>query len=111
MAMPRQQAFACFEDLLKEGLRPCLTGFRSGDDHNPYWPKDSEGFFLSTRLKTTERSQFTIEALTRMKEIGDKHDLEVWFSGCEDGLDENDAPIYGVRVAFEPRTPVTGRKT
>jgi hypothetical protein len=111
MAMPRQQAFGCFEDLLAEGLRPCLTGFRAGDDDNPYWPKDSEGFFLSTRLKEDERSQFTIEALTRMREIGDKHDLEVWFSGMGGDTDEEGAPIYGVRVVFEPRKTVTGQQT
>ena len=106
MAIPREQAFGCFEDLLKEGLRPCLTGFRAGDDSNPYWPKNSEGFFLSTRLETTERSEFTIEALTKMREIGQRHGLAVWFSGYEaSGDTQDDSPVYGVRVVFEKESP------
>ncbi len=111
MAMLREQAFNCFEDLLAAGLRPVLTGFRAEDDQNPYWPKDSEGFFLSARLKMGERSRVTISQLTRMREIGDKHDLEVWFSGSNDGIDEDDFPIYGISVVFETRSTVTGRET
>lgn len=101
MAITRDQAFGIFEDLLEEGLRPALSGFKSQDDRNQHWPKGSEGFFVSARLEMTTRAGTTIEELTRMKDIAEKHGLVAWFSGYQGYTGEDELPVYGFVVKFE----------
>lgn len=100
MAISREQAFGVFEDLIAEGLRPHLTGFRA-DGSNPYWPEGTEGFFVSARVDTTVRLGVTIEAMQKMQAIAERHGLKPWFSGRSyDGGDETDTWLV---VKFEER--------
>jgi hypothetical protein len=99
MAIPRGNAFAVFDDLLAEGFRPTLSGFRSGDGQNPYWPGGTEGFFVSARLEAPKRSDVTIDRLTAMHDIAARHGLVAWFSGFDSQHDDD--PVYGVVVTFE----------
>lgn len=101
MAIPRDEAFAVFEDLLAEGLRPMLHGFRSQDDRVSYWPKGSEGFFVWTHFSPTTQLGALIEDFQRFQEIAERHGLVAWFSGAE-SEDRPDGAYAGpYRITFE----------
>lgn len=104
MAISREDAFGVFEDLLAEGLRPVLTGFRA-DGKATYWPKGSEGFFVYAHFESTQKLGALIDRFTRMDEIAQRHGLVAWFSGHEDDYDEAryDGEHHEYRVTFEER--------
>lgn len=103
MAISRESAFGVFEDLLAEGLRPVLTGFRSDDDKvSSYWPKGSEGFFVYAHFSSAKKLGSLVSDFARMEEIASRHDLVAWFAGHETEYDEQnyDGTHHEFRVSF-----------
>lgn len=93
MAITRDAAFRVFDDLLAEGLRPVITGFRSkGGVHSHFWPEGREGYFVYTHFESGTRVGELAETFVRFADIADRHGLEAWFAGKEPDCVSDDGP-------------------